>query len=69
MHQEAVSMDKPGVLLMFLGAILIAILLFINLDFALWVSLFLASIAISAVGVVISIIELAKKIKAEKLNK
>ena len=62
-------MDKPGVLLMFLGAILIAILLFVNLKFTLWVTLFLASIAIAAVGAVLSIIDLAKKIKQEKMNK
>ena len=62
-------MDKPGVLLMFLGAILIAILLFVNLKFTLWVTLFLASIAIAAVGAVLAIIDLAKKIKQEKMNK
>ena len=69
MHQEEVIVDKPGVLLMFLGAILIAVLLFVNLKFTIWVTLFLASIAIAAVGAVLSIIELAKKIKQEKLNK
>ena len=69
MHQEEVIVDKPGVLLMFLGAILIAVLLFVNLKFTIWVTLFLASIAIAAVGAVLSILELAKKIKQEKLNK
>jgi VIT1/CCC1 family predicted Fe2+/Mn2+ transporter len=68
-HQEEVIVDKPGVLLMFLGAILIAILLFVNLKFTLWVTLFLASIAIAAVGAVLAIIDLAKKIKQEKMNK
>ena len=68
-HQEEVIVDKPGVLLMFLGAILMAILLFVNLKFTLWVTLFLASIAVAAVGAVLAIIDLAKKIKQEKMDK
>lgn len=69
MHQEEVKVDKPGVLLMFLGAILMAILLFVNLKFTLWVTLFLASIAVAGVGAVLAIIDLAKKIKQEKMDK
>ena len=69
MQQEEVIVDKPGVLLMFLGALLMAILLFVNLKFTLWVTLFLASIAVAGVGAVLAIIDLAKKIKKEKMDK
>lgn len=61
-------MDKPGVLLMFLGAILIAVLLFINLKFALWATLFGISVLIAATGAVLQIIDLSKRIKEERSN-
>jgi xanthine/uracil/vitamin C permease (AzgA family) len=60
--------DKPGVLLMFLGAILIAVLLFINLKFALWATLFGISVLIAATGAVLQIIDLSKRIKEERSN-
>lgn len=64
-------MGKPGILTMFLGAILIAIFLLIdlNLNFKVWVICFLISLLVAAIGAVMSIIELAKKIKEEKASK
>lgn len=61
-------MNKPGVLLMFLGAVLIALLLFINfpISFGVWVTLFIVSMVIAGIGTVLSIIELGKKIKADQ---
>ena len=64
-------MGKPGVLTMFLGAVLIAIVLLIDLDisFNTWLILFLISIAVAIIGTIMSIVELAKKIKAENAEK
>lgn len=61
-------MNKPGVLLMFLGAVLIALLLFINfpISFGIWVTLFIVSMVIAGIGTVLSIVELGKKIKADQ---
>ena len=53
---------------MFLGAILIAVLLFINLKFALWATLFGISVLIAATGAVLQIIDLSKRIKEERSN-
>lgn len=61
-------MNKPGVLLMFFGAVLIALLLFISfpISFGVWVTLFIVSMVIAGIGTVLSIIELGKKIKADQ---
>ncbi len=61
-------MNKPGVLLMFIGAVLIALLLFINfpISFSVWVTLFIVSMVIAGSGTVLSIVELGKKIKADQ---
>ena len=63
-------MGKPGILTMFLGSVLIAILLLVDIEmsFTVWVTCFLISMLIAAVGAIMSIIELSKKIKAEKNN-
>ncbi len=64
-------MGKPGILTMFLGAVLIAILLLIdiNISFNTWLILFLISIVVAAIGTIMSIVELAKKIKEEQAQK
>ena len=64
-------MGKPGVLTMFLGAVLIAIVLLIdlNISFTTWLILFLISIIVAVIGTIMSIVELAKKIKAEQAEK
>lgn len=64
-------MGKPGMITMFVGAVLVAIMLFgnFNISFGVWVTLFLISMLVAATGAVLSIIELAKKIKLEKMNK
>ena len=64
-------MGKPGILMMFLGAILIAIFLLIDfkLSFQVWVICFLISLLVAAIGAIMSILELAKKIKAENAKR
>lgn len=64
-------MGKPGILTMFLGAVLIAIVLLIdlNISFTTWLILFLISILVAVIGTIMSIVELAKKIKAEQAEK
>jgi len=70
-YEEAGSMGKPGILTMFLGAVLIAIMLLIdlNISFNTWLILFLLSIAVAVIGTIMSIVELAKKIKDEQAEK
>ena len=64
-------MGKPGILTMFLGAVLIALVLLIdlNISFNTWLILFLISIAVAAIGTIMSMVELFKKIKAENVEK
>jgi len=64
-------MGKPGILMMFLGAVLIALVLLIdlNISFNTWLILFLISIAVAAIGTIMSMVELFKKIKAENAEK
>jgi len=64
-------MGKPGILTMFLGAVLIALVLLIdlNISFNTWLILFLISVAVATVGTIMSIVELAKKIKEEQAEK
>ena len=61
-------MGKPGILTMFLGAVLIALVLLIdlNISFNTWLILFLISVAVAVIGTIMSIVELAKKIKEEQ---
>lgn len=64
-------MGKPGILTMFLGAVLIALVLLIdlNISFNTWLILFLISVAVAVIGTIMSIVELAKKIKEEQAEK
>ena len=64
-------MGKPGILTMFLGAVLIALVLLIdlNISFNTWLILFLISIAVATIGTIMSMVELFKKIKAENVEK
>jgi uncharacterized protein (DUF983 family) len=58
---------KPGIITMFVGAVLLTLLLLLNLNisFSTWLVLFLIAALIAAVGTIMSIVELAKKIKEE----
>ncbi|SOC39326.1 hypothetical protein SAMN05877842_105163 [Ureibacillus acetophenoni] len=64
-------MKKLGLLLLFIGIILIAIFMFtdIQMSFNFWLIGFLVGMLVSAAGMVLLIIDLAKAIKAEKLAK
>lgn len=60
-------MDRRGMLLMFIGAILLAVLLLMNLpiSFTVWISLFIPTLLIAATGTIICIVSLGKSIKAD----
>lgn len=64
-------MKKLGLLLLFIGIILIAIFMLtdIPMSFNFWLTGFLISMLVSAAGMVLLIVDLAKAIKAEKLAK
>ena len=64
-------MKKIGVVLMFIGAVMLAIFMFVDLkvDFGLWIIGFLISMIIAASGAVTLIFYLAKGIKADKASK
>lgn len=60
-------MDRRGMTLMFIGAIFIGVLMFIDLplSFTAWAVLFVIGLVIAAVGTIICIIQLGKSIKAD----
>lgn len=60
-------MDKRGMFLMFIGAILLAIFSFVNLPISvgLWVTLFVISLLIACIGTIMCIVTLAKSIKKD----
>jgi len=64
-------LKKLGLLLMFIGIVLIAIFTLSNIQmtFNVWIIGFLFSMLVSIVGIVLLIVDLAKAIKAEKLSK
>ena len=64
-------MKKSGLLLMFIGAVMIAILMFAKLpiDFGLWIVLYLIGMVVAGSGIVVLLIYLAKGIKADKVKK
>lgn len=64
-------MGKPGIITMFVGAVLLTLLLLLNLkiSFVTWLILFLIAALVAAVGTIMSIFELAKKIKQESNQK
>ena len=63
--------NNNGVVLMFVGAIAMAIFLLVdmNLSFGLWAAGFIWAMVTSAVGAVLGIIYLLRKIKEEKEEK
>ncbi|WP_419959997.1 hypothetical protein [Psychrobacillus sp. BM2] len=64
-------MKIPGAVLMFIGAVMLAIFMFADLtmDFGLWITGFLISMVVAITGTVMLIIYLAKGIKADKATK
>ncbi|QUG43145.1 hypothetical protein KD050_07900 [Psychrobacillus sp. INOP01] len=60
-----------GTVLMFIGAVMLAIFMFADLtmDFGLWITGFLVSMLVAVSGTMILIIYLAKGIKADKTSK
>lgn len=64
-------MKKVGLLVMFIGIVLIAIftLTDIQMSFNFWLIGFLISLLVSGAGIVLLIVDLAKAIREEKLSK
>lgn len=64
-------MKKLGLLLMFIGIVLIAIFTLTNIQmsFNFWLIGFLISLLVSGAGIVLLIVDLAKAIREEKLSK
>ena len=65
------ALKKLGLLLMFIGIILIAIFMLsdIQMSIQFWLTGFIISMLVSCAGIVLLIIDLAKAIKAEKNRK
>lgn len=65
------ALKKLGLLLMFIGIILIAIFMLsdIQMSIQFWLTGFIISMLVSCAGIVLLIIDLAKAIKAEKNQK
>ena len=61
-------MKTRGIALMFIGAVMIAFFMYVNIpmSFGLWLTGFLISMLIAASGAVMLIVYLAKGIKADK---
>ena len=61
-------MKTRGITLMFIGAVMIAFFMYVNIpmNFGLWLTCFLISMLIAASGAVMVIFHLAKRIKEEK---
>lgn len=64
-------MDRRGMALMFIGAIFIGVLMFIDLplSFTVWAVLFVIGLVIAAFGTIICIIQLGKSIRADYESK
>ena len=63
-------MKTRGIALMFIGAVMLAFFMYVNIpmNFGLWLTGFLISMLIAASGAVMLIVYLAKGIKAEKMG-
>ena len=63
-------MKTRGITLMFIGALMIAFFMYVNIpiNFGLWLTCFLISMLIAASGAVMVIIYLAKGIKEDKMG-
>ncbi len=64
-------MKTRGIALMFIGAVMLAFFMYVNIpmNFGLWLTGFLISMLIAASGAVMLIVYLAKGIKADKRGK
>lgn len=63
-------MGKKGTLTMFIGAVIIAVLMFIDLplNFGVWATLFIIGMIVAASGAIMSIASLSRKIKEDKVK-
>ena len=64
-------MKTRGIVLMFIGAVMLAFFMYVNvpMNFVVWVTGFLIGMLIAASGAVMVIIHLARGIKAEQREK
>jgi uncharacterized protein (DUF983 family) len=65
------TMKKTGIMMMFIGAVMLAIFMYVDLKltFGLWLTGFIISMLIAGAGAVTLIIYLAKGIRDEKITK
>lgn len=63
-------MKTRGITLMFVGAVMIAFFMYVNIpmNFGIWLTGFLISMIIAASGAVMVIVHLAKGIKEDKME-
>ena len=63
-------MKTRGITLMFIGAMMLAFFMYVNIpmNFGIWLTGFLISMIIAASGAVIVIVHLAKGIKEDKMG-
>ena len=61
-------MKTRGIVLMFIGAVMLAFFMYVNIpmSFGLWITGFVISMLVAASGAVMLIVYLAKGIKADK---
>ena len=65
------TLKNTGITLMFIGAVMLAIFLYVDMQisFGLWLTGFLISMLVAGTGAITMIVYLAKGIKADKLRK
>ena len=65
------TLKNTGITMMFIGAVMLAIFLYVDMQiaFGLWLTGFIISMLVAGVGAVTMIIYLAKGIKADKQRK
>ena len=65
------TLKNTGITLMFIGAVMLAIFLYVDMQisFGLWLTGFIISMFVAGSGAITMIIYLAKGIKADKLRK
>ena len=65
------TLKNTGITLMFIGAVMLAIFLYVDMQisFGLWLTGFIISMLVAGSGAITMIVYLAKGIKADKLRK
>ena len=64
------SLNKRGFMFLFAGIVLLALSIFVTVDWGLglWMSVFLVSLVLCTIGIILLIIQLVRQIKEESQN-